>query len=99
MQIFSQLITTGVKTIAGAFFAAILLGVISGGAVLGLSYINEHQAHWQSSIITYVIAVFIAVLMAYATATTAFLSAIAKGVMGVTKSIEDDAEKAVTGHQ
>jgi hypothetical protein len=98
MQIFSQLIGSGVKAIAGAFTSAILLGVISGGAVLGISYVNEHQIHWPSSLVTYGIAILIAILMAYAAATTSLLRAIAKGVTGVTKGVEDEAEKVVTGH-
>jgi hypothetical protein len=99
MLIFSRFIANGMKTIAGAFAVALLFGAISGGAVLGISYINEHQARWPASALTYVIASIFAVLMAYATMTTSILRAIAKGVIGVTKDVEDEAEKVVTGHQ
>jgi hypothetical protein len=94
MQIFGRLIATGVRVIASAFFSAILFGLIGAGATMGVAYINTH--HWPESALAYVAAGIIGVLLAYATATTMFLRAIAREVMGVTKAAEDDVEKVVS---
>lgn len=93
MRIFTRLISAGFKVIGSAFLMAIVLGAAAGGIALLVAY--QNSPHWPASTLTYVTAGVIAVLMAYISATTVFLRAIAREVVGATKAVEDDAEKVV----
>ena len=96
MQIFTRLISAGFKAIFTALGSGILLGAGAGGVSLLVAYQNSHL--WPATTLSYITAGVIAVMMAYLTATTVLLRAIAREVVGATKAVENDAEKVVTGH-
>lgn len=98
MQIFTRLISAGFKAIFGALATALFFGLLSGGIVLVVAYFDEHNQHWSTIVLTYIVAGVIAVLMAYAAATTVLLRVIAREVVGATKAVTADAEKVATGH-
>lgn len=94
MQIFARLAATGLRVLFGAFFMAIILGAVGGGASLLVAYQMNHL--WPATTLTYVTAGVIAVLSAYVTATTIFIRAVAREVFGAAHAAEDEVEKIAT---